>query len=233
MVDFGATALAALHKLNQRSSEIDYFVFTHLHGDHLGGVPFLLIDSLYSDVRVKPLNLIGPVGLKKRINDLVAAAYEPSVLAPEKRNFVINVLELLPGEQTNIGSLKLTTFPADHQDPPEQPLCLQFSTQTTSVAFSGDTQICEGLMDAANNVDLLVAECSGLKHPIGRHCAWEDWEALLPKMTCKRLLLSHLNEQVRNQIPQLLAKAPSQGPRLDFADDGLVIEILPAHINAS
>lgn len=245
MIDFGATALAGLHRLGRRATEVATFAFTHLHGDHLGGVPFLFIDAMYADVRNAPLRMVGPRGLGARARALVEVTYGELLARPEAPE--LEVEEVAPGQRLSVSGLVLETFPADHQDPPEEPLCLRFTgPDGASVAFSGDTRLSEGLLAAADGVDLLVAECSALAPPAGRHCTWEDWRRALPTLSARRVLLTHLGQDVRPEIPRLVAEAEAAftgpsgrreagsgrltgapGPRLDFADDGLVLEILP------
>lgn len=226
MVDFGATALASLHRLGKKSSDLRSVVFTHLHGDHIGGSPFLFIDSLFVDPRSAPLRLIGPPGLEARLRALLDVTYGRDILG---RGHPLELVfeEIAPGRTLHVDGLAVTAYPADHQDPPEVPLCLRFARPGGGkIAFSGDTQMCEGLLTAARDVDLLVAECSSLAPPAGRHCTWQDWLQVFPELSARRVLLTHLGRDVRRAIPRLLA-APPPGPRLDFADDGLVVEVLP------
>lgn len=226
MVDFGATSLLGLHRLGRRASELDAVVFTHLHGDHCAGVPFLLIDALFSDRRARPLHFFGPPGLESRLMGLLDLTYGRDILdrpgAPDLRFEEVRV-----GDRRDIEGLVLETYPASHIDAPDQSQCLRFrSPGGVVVAFSGDTEMCEGLLAAARGADLLVAECSGLEPPIGRHCTWLDWREVLPRIDAHRVVLTHLGVEVRRAIPRLLAEAVP-GPPHEFAEDGLVFELLP------
>src|SRR5215510_9034637 len=60
MVDFGPTALAGLRQNRLPPESIDGIAFTHLHGDHIGGFPFMLIDALYNAPRRRALPILGP-----------------------------------------------------------------------------------------------------------------------------------------------------------------------------
>lgn len=226
MVDFGATALEGLKRLGHSPAELDALLFTHLHGDHIGGFPFLVIDALFVAPRDRPLQLVGPIGLEAKLMTLLDVAYGRDILtkgAPLELEFH----ELAPGEGWTLGAaLALETFAADHMDPPEQPLCLRLRSPEHAIAFSGDTQPCPGLLQALDGAALGVVECSALAPPAGRHCTWEDWRRIAPTLDrTERLLFSHLGAAVRAAADQLLQTAPERGPELGFADDGQIVEL--------
>lgn len=223
MVDFGATALYGLRQLGREPTEIAAFAITHLHGDHVAGVPFLVIDGMFHAVRSGELKVLGPVGVEERIMRYVNVAYGDVMDRPMP--FSWDVSELLPGEEAALAGARVEGFAAEHMDPPERPLCLRFTLPSGKVvAFSGDTMMCDQLLAAGEDADLLVAECSGLAPPIGRHCTWEDWKKVMPTLSARRLLLTHLGAAVRERSDGLLAEAPPT-TSLQFADDGLVVEL--------
>ena len=222
MVDFGATALAALRRLGRSPLGLDALLITHLHGDHIGGLPFLVIDGMFNEVRREPLRIVGPAGVAARVNGIVRAAYPD--LTDRPRPYVTDFQELRPGQTTTIAGFTLTGFAAEHMDPPEQPLCLRLEAGGKIIAFSGDTMICPGLVAAAAGADLLVAECTSLAPPAGRHSTWQEWLTAFPRVRAKRLLFTHLGADVRAAVPRLLAAAPP-GIDLGFADDELVIDL--------
>jgi ribonuclease BN (tRNA processing enzyme) len=177
---------------------------------------------------------VGPPGLEQRLRALLDVTYGVDLLerdrAPE-----VQFEELSVGERTEVDGFALETFPADHMEPPEQPLCLRFTgPDGQRIAFSGDTAMCEGLLAAADDADLVVAECSGLAPPMGRHCTWEDWRKILPTLSARRVVLTHLGAEVRAAMPRLQAEAlgfSPTAPRLDFAEDGLAVDLLPERRN--
>lgn len=227
MVDFGATSLMALRRLGRRPNDVAAFAFTHLHGDHIGGFPFLAIDAMFNEPRSEPLRVLGPVGVQSRLEALLEVTYGDILDRP--RPYELSYQELRPGGRASLTGHAVQGFSAEHMDPPEQPLCLRFTVpgpgRDRVVAFSGDTLLGDGLKAAAEGVDLLVAECSGLKHPIGRHCAWEDWLTFLPRCTAKRVVLTHLGAAVRAAREELLDAVPAGSPPVTFADDGLSLSL--------
>jgi len=223
MVDFGATALSGMRRIGREPHELAALAFTHLHGDHIGGLPFLWIDSLFNRRRTEPLEILGPVGTQQRLTTLLEVTYGRSI-AEVSLPFELSFTEIAPNEGRELAGFRVDGFPADHMDPPEQPLCLRIeSPDGRKLAFSGDTAMCEGLMDASRGVDLLVAECTGLAHPVGRHCAWEDWAGVLPHLDARSVLLTHLGEHVRAAAER--GELTAGGVALSFADDGRMIEL--------
>jgi ribonuclease BN (tRNA processing enzyme) len=57
LIDCGATVLPALKRNKIDPGNIDIIVITHFHGDHYGGLPFLLLEASTSG-RKKPLIIL-------------------------------------------------------------------------------------------------------------------------------------------------------------------------------
>ena len=55
LVDFGASSPVALKAREIEIDSIDAIVLSHLHGDHFGGLPFLLLDAQFLTPRSRPL----------------------------------------------------------------------------------------------------------------------------------------------------------------------------------
>lgn len=72
-IDFGATSLVALSKLGIDHNTIDAIVLTHFHGDHCGGVPFMVLDAMLAARRQRPLAIIGPRDTKARVTAVADA----------------------------------------------------------------------------------------------------------------------------------------------------------------
>lgn len=223
MIDFGATALSGLRRVGLTPNQLSAIAITHLHGDHVGGFPFLVIDALYNDPRETRLEVLGPVLTRQVLEELLDVAYHD--VKGDFTRMPLSIDEIEPDAVRELAGFTLRTFPADHMKEPHRPLCLRVSDPAGhSIAFSGDTRLGPGLLAAAEGVDLLVAECTRLAPPAGHHCTFQEWREVLPSLRAKRLLLTHLGLDVRERIPALLEETQSTIP-LAFADDGMVLEV--------
>ena len=75
LIDCGEGTQIAIKEKGWSFKPIDVICFTHYHGDHISGLPGLLLTMGNAD-RTKPLTLIGPKGLERVVNAL-------RVIAPE------------------------------------------------------------------------------------------------------------------------------------------------------
>ena len=68
LVDCGASSLVALKAQGLDPNEVDGIVLSHLHGDHFGALPFLLMDAQFLMRRERPLLIAGPPGTRTRLD---------------------------------------------------------------------------------------------------------------------------------------------------------------------
>lgn len=195
-VDFGATALMAMKRLGRDPGELQAVHFTHLHGDHIGGWPFLLVDAVYRQKRTAPLLVSGPAGTRERLQALWAACYADT--AARELPFPLEVRELSPGETARLGGREVTAFRARHMKPPHVALCLRID----DLAFTGDTgAIPEGLCEGAK---VVCAECTDFEATGDRlpaaatHLDWATLSNSLPRVPL--ILLSHLGSLARERV---------------------------------
>ena len=75
LIDCGATSLVAMNKLAIDRNNVDTIFLTHFHEDHIGGVPFFLLEANYVLKRRSPLTIVGPPSLKSRYSGLMEAGF--------------------------------------------------------------------------------------------------------------------------------------------------------------
>ncbi len=75
MIDCGEGTQVALRKKGLSANPVDVICFTHYHGDHISGLPGLLL-TMGNSERKEPLVLIGPKGLERVVSALRVVAPE-------------------------------------------------------------------------------------------------------------------------------------------------------------
>src|SRR6185436_5835964 len=66
LVDCGMTSMVALARAGVAPEALDVVLLSHLHGDHFGGVPLLLLDRAARQVR-RRLIVAGPAGAAEAV----------------------------------------------------------------------------------------------------------------------------------------------------------------------
>src|ERR1700733_12499695 len=91
LVDCGATSLAALKAQGLAPNAVGAVAVTHLHGDHFGGLPFLILDGQFSR-RTTPLRVAGPPGIRARLTEAMETLFPGS--SQVRRRFEVEITEL-------------------------------------------------------------------------------------------------------------------------------------------
>jgi ribonuclease Z len=106
LIDCGEGTQIAIREKGWSFHSIDVICFTHFHGDHISGLPGLLLSMGNAD-RTEPVTLIGPKGLERVVNAL-------RVIAPELP-FSLKFIELTQAEETiEINGYQVKAFQVRH-----------------------------------------------------------------------------------------------------------------------
>ena len=106
LIDCGEGTQVAIKEKGWSFKPIDVICFTHYHGDHISGLPGLLLTMGNAD-RTEPLTLVGPKGLERVVNAL-------RVIAPELP-FEIKFIEITENAQTfSFEGFRLEAFRVNH-----------------------------------------------------------------------------------------------------------------------
>jgi ribonuclease BN (tRNA processing enzyme) len=212
-IDCGASSLIALKKLGIDPNTIDVVVLTHFHGDHCGGVPFLLLDAALGARRRSPLTIIGPRDTRARITALSEALF-PTM---HKRAPQFDLTYLNSGFERPLetGSLKVTSFPAAHTDA-TIPSSVRVEAHGKVVAYTGDSAWTEHMPALAKDADLFICESYFYDTPIRFHLNHVDILEHRSKLAPKRMVLTHLS-------PEMLEHAGDASEQCAY--DGLTIAL--------
>lgn len=212
-VDFGASSLVALNSLGIHHNTIEAIVVTHLHGDHAGGIPFMLMDAMLGARRKEPLTIIGPPGTEGWVDRATAALFPGSDRM--KRRFTVDFVELPNTATYRHGQLAIETMPAVHT-PETLPTSVRLNIAGKIISYTGDGEWNPHMPALAQDADLLIMECYAHGKPVKYHLNYPDIEANREALNAKRIVLTHMG-------PDMLAAAA--GVAEETAFDGMVITL--------
>jgi ribonuclease BN (tRNA processing enzyme) len=197
LVDCGATSLVALKAQGLDPGAVDTVAVTHLHGDHFGGLPFLILDGQFSR-RTAPLQVAGPSGTRERLAGAMEMLFPGSSQAP--RRFPVQVTELRPdGTPTELGAATVRGWEVEHACG-APPLALRVELGGVSFAYSGDTQWTPALTQAAHGADLFAAEAYTYDRPIRYHLDYQTLRAHLGEISAQRTVLTHMSADMLSRL---------------------------------
>src|SRR5262245_43741183 len=113
LVDCGASSLVALKARGLDHGKVDGIILSHLHGDHFGALPFLLLDAQLVMHRERPLVIAGPPGSRARI-EAALEIFFPRALS-NKWRFPFDIVEVEVGKRTIVLGHDVVTAEVVHQ----------------------------------------------------------------------------------------------------------------------
>ncbi len=213
LLDCGPPALPGLKRAGFDPRRLDLILLSHLHGDHTAGVPFIFLEYQFKSLRQHPLTLMGPRGMRERISRLYSAMFSE---VPESGwRFDVEFVELRPGEPESFRGLSILPLAVSHG---REGKALGFRIEAGGrvISYSGDTEWTESLLELARGADLFLCECYRYEEKLTGHLTYRELEENLKRLGCRRILLTHLHEDVLARKEKLA---------LEIAREGEVIEI--------
>ena len=212
LVDCGTTSLVALRRGRIDPASIDAILISHLHGDHFGGVPFVLLDGQFRR-GTRPLTVVGPPGVEARVNAAMEALF-PGATRVERR-FVTTFVEWREREATDVAGARVVPYPVVHPSG-APPFALRLTAGGRTLVYSGDTEWTDVLVEAARGADLFVCEAYTFERRIKFHLDWATLAAHRAALDCGRMIVTHMSEDMLARLPDLDVEA---------ARDGLTLEV--------
>jgi ribonuclease BN (tRNA processing enzyme) len=213
LIDCGASSLPALKRLGIARDAIDLILITHFHGDHFGGLPFLLLDAQFTR-RTRPLVITGPQGIETKLPNLMEALFEHS--SNTKQRFDLSVVALEPEQSRLFGEVKVTPYPVVHGESGGPFLAYRVEAEGRVITYSADTEWTETLIPAARGADLFIAEAYYYDKIVKNHLSLKTLEAHLGEINAKRLVLTHMSEDMLGRLDKLPYTAAHDGMALEL-----------------
>lgn len=214
LLDCGASSPTRLQQRNLHLPDVGLVVVTHLHGDHFGGIPFLLLDATYNRHRTTPLVVAGPPGIAARVLEALEVLY-PGTRSATEASVPMEFVEFDPGVAQAVGGVQVTALPVQHSS--RQP-CFGVRVEVDGrvIACSGDTEWTPSIVELARGADLFVCECVAFEREVPSHLSHAVLRAHAAELAAREIVLTHLGEEM------IARQAESQWR---CAYDGLRIEL--------
>ncbi len=210
LLDCGASTLIRLKQLEISPADIHTVVVTHFHGDHYGGLPFLFLSLRYELDKRNSLTVVGPPGIRDKAYQLQEALYPGTTEVID--DLGVRFVEF--GEQwTVLSDFAVQAFPVTHS-PPSNPHGVRLRWREHVLAFSGDTEWDDNLIEIARDSEVMICECNFCKEPGPGHLDYLTLSEKAPLLNTRRLLISHMG-------PAMLASEAD----FEKLHDGMEIEL--------
>ncbi|MDP6870015.1 MAG: MBL fold metallo-hydrolase [Candidatus Poseidoniaceae archaeon] len=152
IVDAPPTALASLRRAGISPSDIDTILITHVHGDHVFGFPFLLLERRYISDREmeRPLTVAGSSGVKSRLIELCNLAYPGSL---DQMLKLINWVDL-----PEINRWTFERFEVNHDPEVDPHGWMMTHDDGWKMLHSGDSGPCDELWNRIGQCNFVILE---------------------------------------------------------------------------
>lgn len=179
LIDCGRGTTQRLLQAGLRLGQVDALFLTHLHSDHIVGIPDLWLtgwlEAAYAQ-RKGPFVVHGPAGTQGLMDGLTRA-YQWDIQARiadqnlSPASIAAQVTEFKEGVVYDQGGVKVTAIEVDHGDLLKPAFGFRVDYAGRSVTISGDTRFSENLIRHATGTDLLIHQVAAvrdelLKNPV-------------------------------------------------------------------
>lgn len=203
LLDCGVTTLVSLKRLGVDPASLDLVLLTHLHGDHVAGLPFLFHEFQQLGGRASPLRVAGPRGVRTRVESIYR------VLFPLKRGtdrrFRVAYRVLEPNHSYFPAAPEgpqVIPFPVRHQGG-QMNFGYRIRWKGRELAYSGDTGWFPALAQQVRGAHLFLCECTHASKRSEKHLSLSELRENRKGLEVGTLLLTHLGPELarRRRIP--------------------------------
>ncbi len=207
LLDCGGSSLPAIRR-EVDAEAIDAIAISHLHGDHFGGIPYLVIEQHFAG-RTAPLVIGGPRALGDRLRALESSLY-PDFFRKTKLGFALREI-VLSANETEFGGALVSALPVKHVAESD-PHGLRVRVGNKLIAYSGDATWSDDLARVAKGADLFICDATFFDRDDPSHISYRTLMSHRDQLECKRIVLTHLGAETLARIGEL---------EVDHAVDGM------------
>ena len=212
LFDAGPGTAQRLRAIGVSLWDLDRIFLTHYHLDHcldLASILFAL--RIPQPTRTRPLTVYGPPGLKRLYRRLNQAFH--GWLAPRSYALILKELRETTVKLTNAS---VSSRVMHHST---QALGYRLEVPRRALAYSGDTDICDAIVELGRNTNVLILECSMTdERRVEGHLTPTACGRIADRANCRHLVLTHFYSVFRNYNIRARVRRHFRG-RLTLARD--------------
>jgi len=156
LLDLPPTAVVEMRRLGLDLTAIEAILISHLHADHMFGLPFLLLEYCVRLERDRPLFIVGPPGIEERTETLCDLAWPDMRDDGIELHVPVTYVEVSEDGDYRAGGLSLTAIQMEHFN--LTAFGYRFTYEGRTIAYTGDTGECEQLQRLLEGADVAVLE---------------------------------------------------------------------------
>lgn len=249
LLECSAGIAERLEAIGVGADQIGQLAISHAHPDHFALPQFLQSAHCAYSIRSrgeppseKPvLELFVPHHIKMNLRRLNEIHFEETCFAPDRSPGlaypIVNATDMTDHQREHgvlvslAGGASLRAFPVQHGFGKVDALAFRLALKDgTCIAYSGDTGMCQGVIEAARNADLLICEASarvGDNESATRYGHLNPFQAgQVAKLAgAKSLLLTHYSGSDSDELILADCLLSSYEGDVTLAKDGMSINV--------
>jgi ribonuclease BN (tRNA processing enzyme) len=185
LMEAGPTVLCAMKRMEIKPADVDIILISHLHGDHFGGLPFLILEYLWESPRRTSMVIAGPRHLEERTWLLFRTMFPFSrgIRVPHMKRFHSLALRVEIGGRT--------------------------------IAFTGDSGWTDALVPFIAGADLFMCECTYFESTeLDFHLNYPLIARKREELDVGRMILTHIGREVMEHDGEVKMEMAKDGMKL-------------------
>ena len=212
LFDCGMGTIKQLERLGNKVKDLKNIVITHYHADHFFDIPNLIIGRKIRNELDYVLNIIGPVGIRQKVYDLMILSFGDLGSLEEYSN--LNFIEVKPNETITLDNdYKLTAMELEHgKAKPNYGYLLDSGTNV--IGYTGDSTLCDNFYKMCEQANYMIADTCMETESNPAHIGLNDLLEVADKYAPRQFFAVHRGDY---EIPNT--------DKIEFPNDGDIIDI--------
>lgn len=212
LFDCGMGTNKQLERLGNKVKDLKNVIITHYHADHFFDIPNLIIGRKIRGEIDNVLNIIGPVGIRQKVYDMMIFSFGDLGSLEEYSN--LNFIEMSPNETTIIdNSYELTAIELKHGEAnPNYGYIL--SNISGTIGYTGDSTLCDNFYKMCEQADYMIVDTCMPTESNPAHIGLKDLLNIADKYAPCQFFAVHRGDYVLSKTDKV--KFPNDGDTLEI-----------------